>query len=336
MRRLVMIYNDTAGSAGDEARAAALDGLQQGADVVEAVIDHPDKLQAVLAEHPDRDPVVVGGDGSIHCLVTALAERGELDARTVGVIPLGTGNDLARTLGIPPDIPTAARIIVAGHERRMDLLRDDAGEIAVNAVHLGIGAEASRAAVPLKPWLRRFAYAVGSVAVGFRAPGWKLRVRVDGRLVADGRRRVLMVAVGNGATIGGGALLHPDAEPDDGIADVMISLATGPLERLWYGVLLRRGSHSGHRKVRTQRGVEIAVAGEPTPLNVDGELLASVSRRTWRLEPAAWRITAPAEGWPPSRRGARAQHHLSEHLHLGQARWRSIFTNLQRGDTRPG
>ncbi|UBU12612.1 diacylglycerol/lipid kinase family protein [Nonomuraea gerenzanensis] len=290
MRRLLAIVNSAAGGADDEVVSEVLSVLAEHADTVEARVGGPAELPEALAEHPDRDPVVLGGDGTLHRLVEVLAERGELGSRTVGLVPLGTGNDLARALGVPLDPAEAARAAALGEPRPLDLLRDDEGGIVVNAVHLGVGVEAARAAKPLKPVLRRFAYAVGSVIAGVRTKGVPLRVEVDGRVVADGRRRVLMAGIGNGTSIGGGTPLTPDAHLSDGLADVVVSFATSPLQRLLYGVLLRLGRHTRRPEVTTVRGARIRVSGPGLRLNADGELTGPVPARTWTVEARAWRL----------------------------------------------
>ncbi|GAT70617.1 lipid kinase [Planomonospora sphaerica] len=296
MAELLAICNRRAGGAGEAALEAALGTLRRGADVVEA--EAGGGLDGVLGAHPGRDVVVLGGDGSLHAAVAALHRRGELGARTVGLVPLGTGNDFARALGLPSDPGAAARVVLAGHRRPMDLLVDDDGGIVVNAVHLGAGAEASERAAPLKPVLGKLAYPLGGLLAGVRSRGWKLRVTVDGRPLAHGRR-VLMVAVGNGVTIGGGTPLTPRARPDDGRVDVVVAATTGPLARLAYALRLRRGTHLGLRDVVTDRGGEVAVSGDPVPVNADGELTGPVTGRRWTVLPAAWRIYAaeapPAE-----------------------------------------
>ncbi|MER7365737.1 diacylglycerol/lipid kinase family protein [Nonomuraea wenchangensis] len=294
-RRLLAMGNPAAGGDDEATRRAVLDVLGGGADVVFRALERPDDLDRALAEHPDREPVVLGGDGTLHRVVAALLARGELESRPVGLIPMGTGNDLARTLGIPLDPADAARVVLDGVPRPLDLLVEDApGEgIVLNAVHVGVGAEASRRATPLKPVLRRAAYAAGALLAGVRSKGWRLRVRVDGELVADGRRRVLMVGVGNGASIGGGTPLTPDARPDDGLANVVVSYAVSPWGRLAYGVLLRLGRHPERDDVATFRGRAVVVEGEPVPANADGELCPPAPRRSWTLRPAAWRVVAP-------------------------------------------
>ncbi|MFD1118067.1 diacylglycerol/lipid kinase family protein [Sphaerisporangium aureirubrum] len=299
MRRLLVLRNPSAGGAGDEAHDVVMAVLKEHADVVEVTAGDPRDLAGLLGEHPGRDPVAVGGDGTLHGVVAALSARGELKTRTVGLVPLGTGNDMARALGIPLEPSQAARVVTGGVERRMDLLYDDQGGIVVNAVHLGVGVAAGQAATALKPVLRRFAYAAGGLAAGVRARGWRVRVEVDGRVLADGRRRVLMVGVGNGTSIGGGTPLTPGARPDDGLADVMVSFSTGPVRRLVYGVLLRLGRHGRQDTVVFARGSRIQISGPASEVNADGEITGPVSGRTWTVTPAAWRITVPSPVPPP-------------------------------------
>jgi diacylglycerol kinase family enzyme len=295
-RSFLVLTNASAGSADDETLQAVLDVLRDGGgDVARGTPEDPDGMGALLDEHPERTPVAAGGDGTLHRLVATLHERGELPDRVVGCVPMGTGNDFARTLRIPLDPPEAARVLLHGAPRELDLLTDHAGGVVVNAVHLGIGAQGSREGEPLKPILGMLAYRVGALLAGLRSKGWPLRVVVDGEAITDGRA-VLQVGVLNGRTIGGGTPLAPTAEPDDGQADVVVSTAVGPLARARYARLLGTGEHLTHPGVTLVRGreVEIVAAGSPPPINADGELGDGVSRRNWTLRPRAWRMLAPA------------------------------------------
>jgi diacylglycerol kinase family enzyme len=135
---------------------------------------------------------------------------------------------------------------------------------------------------------------VGALLAGVRTQGWRLRVRVDDEVISDGRRRVLMVGVGNGVSIGGGTPLAPHARPDDGLADVFVSYAVSPLARLAFGVLAAPQQRPERGDVLTIRGTTITVEGEPVPANADGELSPPAPHRTWTLRPAAWRVIVPA------------------------------------------
>lgn len=295
MNRLLVVTNAAAGSTDDERVDAALAVLREAADVrVDTCADAGD-LDRLLGGLGDRTLVLAGGDGSVHTAVATLHRRGELSPdRPLALLPLGTGNDLARTLGIPLDPAEAARALLTGRRRPLDLLVDDTGGVVVNAVHMGIGAEAAEKAGALKERLGKAAYAVGSVLAGAGSTGWDLRVDVDGEpLHTD--EPVLMVGVANGRTIGGGAELAPDAVPDDGLLDVVVATSTGPLARLGFGVALREGGHVEREDVVAVRGRTVTVTGEPFPLNADGELDGPVDRRTWTVRPGAWAVLVGAD-----------------------------------------
>lgn len=294
MNRLLVVTNAAAGSTDDERVDAALAVLRAAADVRVDTCADPGDLDRLLDGLGDRTLVLAGGDGSVHAAVATLRRRGELSPdRPLGLVPLGTGNDLARTLGIPLDPAGAARALLTGRPRPLDLLVDDTGGVVVNAVHLGVGAEAAEKAGALKERLGKAAYAVGSVLAGAGSTGWDLRVEVDGEpLHTD--EPVLMVGVANGRTIGGGAELAPDAAPDDGLLDVVVATSTGPLARLGFGVALREGGHVEREDVVAVRGRTVTVTGEPFPLNADGELDGPVDRRTWTVQPGAWAVLVGA------------------------------------------
>lgn len=290
----LLLASAHAGSADAEAVEVARAALAEAGEVELATTGTPDELDAALSRCGRRRLVVAGGDGSLHLVVQHLHDRGELADADLALIPLGTGNDLARALGIPLDPLEAARLVLSGSARPLDLVVDDAGGIAVNAVHLGVGAEAAEKAAALKPRLGPLAYPLGAVAAGLRVTGARLRVEVDGEVVTDGRRRVLMVGIANGPGIGGGTALHPRAVPDDGLLDVMVSTATGRIARVGFGAALREGTHLDSPHVRSARGREVVVTGGPVEANADGELGDDVlDRRVWRVLPSSWRLVRP-------------------------------------------
>ena len=285
-----MVTNAAAGSTDDDRVGAAMSVLEGAADVRVGRCAEPDDLDALLDTRDGRTVVLVGGDGSVHTAVATLRRRGELSPDDpLGLVPLGTGNDLARTLGIPLEPADAARALLHGTPRALDLLVDDAGGVVVNVVHLGVGAEAAEKATGLKDRLGKAAYPVGSVLAAAGPTGWDLRVEVDGSVV-EVEGDALMVAVANGRTIGGGASIAPDAAPDDGLLDVVVATSTGPLARLGFGAALREGEHVERDDVVTRRGRTVTVSGQPFPLNADGELDGPVESRTWRVEAGAWSL----------------------------------------------
>ncbi len=256
--------------------------------------EEPEELDEVLDDLGCRTLVVAGGDGSLHLVAQRLWDRGILEETLLGLVPLGTGNDLARGLGLPLEPQEAARVLLDGKPRSLDLLVDEEGSIAVNAVHAGLGAEAAVRSEDLKGSLGPLAYPIGAAIAGVRAGGWDLEVTLDGQrlLPADPGEGVLMVGVANGPSIGGGTLLIPEAALDDGLLDVLVVAATGAAARAAFGAALRRGEHLPRRDVAHGRGGEVRIAGDRVRYDVDGEVIEEVAERTYRLVPRAWRMLA--------------------------------------------
>lgn len=296
---LVVVVNGAAGSAQDEPVEAALAVLRAGADVEVVATESADDLDDVVARLDGRSPVVIGGDGSLHAVAAALDRAGVLGAAPVGLIGCGTGNDLARTLGIPLNPVAGATVVLTGRSRPLDVLREDGGLLVVNAVHTGVGASAGRRAERLKDLLGAVAYPVGAAVAGAAETGWELRVEVDGAPVtwgggaADGGTSLLMVGICNGPTVGGGTALVPGADPGDGLLDVVVSAATGPAERVAFGAALRAGEHGDRDDVAFVRGREVTITGEPVEIDADGEVRDGWTTQHWRLDPAAWSIVVP-------------------------------------------
>jgi diacylglycerol kinase family enzyme len=296
-RRLLVVVNGAAGSADDGPVQAALAVLRSDADVEVASTASAEDLDEVVGDLDGRCPVVVGGDGSLHAVATALDRAGRLGESPVGLIACGTGNDLARTLGIPLEPEDGARMVLEGAPRPLDVLRDDAsGLLVVNAVHAGIGASAGRRAERFKDLLGAVAYPVGAALAGAAETGWTLSVEVDGRAVtgegwaADGGTPVLMVGVCNGMTVGGGTALAPGALPDDGLLDVMVSTATGPAERVAFAAALAQGEHAGRDDTVVVRGRQARITGEHVDIDADGEVHEDRTEQAWRVDPAAWSL----------------------------------------------
>jgi len=294
MDPLLVIANAGAGTA--DALDPALKVLRAHGEVEVARPDGPDDLDGVLDTAGDRTLVMAGGDGSVQLTVATLHRRGELGDHTLALLPLGTGNDVARGLGLPLDPVEAAHVVVTGRRRPMDLLVDDTGRVVVNSVHAGAGATAARAGESWKRRLGRAGYAVGALltAVGLAddgPPAVRLRVEVDGEVVHEGD--VLQVAVGNGSSVGGGTELTPDANFSDGLADVMVSLAAGPLARFGYVLDLVRRRHHERHDVLTRRGRHVVVSGEEFWCSADGETHGPQTRRAWRVEPGAYELVVP-------------------------------------------
>ncbi len=288
-----MITNADAGSNDEESLDAALAVLSERAEAEVARTADSEELDSVLDSRGDRRLVVAGGDGSLHSLLASLHRRQELSDAVVGLIPLGTGNDFARTLRIPLDPAEAAHLSLDGEVRAIDLLEDQVGSIIANAVHVGVGAQAGREAKSWKSRIGKPGYVVGAIVAGVKTQGLRLRVEADDEVLTDIDRLVLQVGVGNGRTVGGGTTLLPDADPEDGLLDVVVSFATAPLRRLSYAIGLKRGTHAQRRDVRYLRARQVSVTGQDFWCNADGELEGPDRHRDWKVVPGAARLVLP-------------------------------------------
>ncbi|WP_459980562.1 diacylglycerol/lipid kinase family protein [Nocardioides sp. AN3] len=286
--RYLVVASPAAGNTDDSHLTAALDVLGRDADVERAESGSDEELQEVLDRVDGRTLVVAGGDGSLHAVIQALHRRGELATTTLGLIPLGTGNDFARALGVPLDPAEAAQALRSGSAQPLDLLVDDDGGVVVNSVHAGAGAAAARAAERWKSRLGRLGYVVGALSTSFDPPTVRVRVTVDGDLVHDGR--LLQVAVGNGVYVGGGTALTPEADPTDGQADILVARPAHGWAYVAYAAGLLVGRHHLREDVSTCRGRVVEVTGERFWCSVDGELTGPHHARRWRVERAAYSL----------------------------------------------
>jgi diacylglycerol kinase (ATP) len=304
MDPLLVITNSDAGTADEESLHKALKVLRSHTSVEVQATSNPGELDSALHRAGSRRIIVAGGDGSMHAVVAALYRRNDLKTAVLGILPLGTGNDFARTNEIPLDIEDAAQVLVDGTPRPMDLVVDEVGEIVVNNVHAGAGAQASRRGATWKEHLHaigvgkvnlgKLGYPIGALLAAAKPPFIRVRVEVDGEVVVDLDQPILMVAVGNGARVCGGTELTPDADPGDGRIDVMVSRSTGPIARFGYAAALMVGRHPERDDVIYLRGTTVTVSGEEFWCSADGEVYGPERHRTWRVEPAAYSLVVPA------------------------------------------
>jgi diacylglycerol kinase (ATP) len=290
---ILLLTNVQAGSAGEKKLGDAVAVLRTSATVEVRTTSARGELDTVLDHLGRRQLVVAGGDGSFHGVVAALNRRNELRQTLLGLIPVGTGNDFARAVGIPLEPEAAARAVLARKVGPIDLVVDDAGDVVVNNVRVGMGADASRQAIKWKKRLGRLGYAVGAVKAALRPQVLPVLIRVDEELVAGVDDPVLDISIGNGATVGGGLPVNPAAHPQSGQMDVMLSLAVGPFARIGYGIDLLRSRHMTRSDVLHRRGNTVSISGTAFCPSSDGEVSGPVSSRTWRVVKSAFQMTLP-------------------------------------------
>jgi diacylglycerol kinase family enzyme len=235
--------------------------------------------------------VAVGGDGTVRCCAEGMADTGV----PMGIVPLGTANLLARTLGIPTHHPRAAlRVALAkprdAADRKIDLALADGIPFTAMA---GMGLDAAVvAATHLKHQLGWLAYAM-SGAAHLALPPATFTIRLD-----DGEpftRVAQCVVAGNSGLLPGGFSLLPTAQIDDGLLDVGILAPAGPLG--WARVATRVLMHSRYEDRQLERfrarRVEVT-ASRPLPREVDGEVIFDEDSLTMELRHGALLVRAPA------------------------------------------
>jgi len=292
-RGYLVVANPDAGGTDETVVADVRARIEAAGGRVTLVEGDDAELDTLLREADGDCVVAVGGDGSIHRVATRLHAVGRLDL-DVGLVPLGTGNDLARGAGLPLDPLAAAEGLARWPARPVDLLVSN-GRLVVNVVHLGLGAHAAETASRWKAGLGKLAYPLGAVVAGTWVSPWELRVTVDGRVIHDGT--AVLVGIGNGRTIGGGTRIFPTARLDDGLADVVVASARyGRVGRAVFGHAMRAGRHGRLPWVRTARGRHVQVEGEPVAGNADGEIWSP--DRSWEIEvvPRVLRLRRPPAG----------------------------------------
>jgi YegS/Rv2252/BmrU family lipid kinase len=225
-----------------------------------------DVTRAALAKKPDL-LILGGGDGTISGLVDLIVETDTI----LAVLPLGTANSFARTLGIPLDLEGAIRVIAEGAPRRIDLGKID-GDYYANCAAIGLSPQIAETIPPgLKRWLGRAGY-LGWAALQFA------RFRPFTLIVGEGpdaqRVRAVEVRIANGPYHGGTELID-DARVDSG--EIVVQAVTGHVKRRliasWAASVLRLEAR--HATTIEFKGKSLRIATEPRlPISIDGEVLA--------------------------------------------------------------
>jgi YegS/Rv2252/BmrU family lipid kinase len=212
--------------------------------------------------------VAAGGDGTVFETINGLVGS----PCALGVLPIGSGNDFVKPLGIPRDLEGAVARLRTGQLRRIDLGR--LGDIYFgNGLGIGFDAQAAMEtrAVPHLRGLAMYLVAIVRTACRFRAP--TLKVCFDGEQVQG---RYLMATVANGRCLAANFWLTPQAEMDDGLLDLCLIRAM-PLALFFYHLpKVMRGKHTHLRQVQISRARHVQVeADRPVPIHADGEILAT-------------------------------------------------------------
>ncbi|MHA6782948.1 diacylglycerol/lipid kinase family protein [Pseudonocardia saturnea] len=265
---------------------------------LETTVEDPGTGQAAKAVEQGVDVVMAcGGDGTVRSVAEALAGTGV----AMGLLPAGTGNLLARTLGTPLEMPAATRVALTGDDRAIDIGRvriDGEEDERVFLVMAGTGFDADvmgNTPEALKARVGPLAYVISGLRA-MRGRRTRVTISIDGGPPL--RRRTRTVLVGNSGTLLGGLVLMPEAEVDDGVLDI-VNLAPKGIPG-WVAVAARVISRKrrGHSRVEHWTAQEVVItADDPQASQIDGDPIGDVTEMAIRVDAGALVVRVP-EGSP--------------------------------------
>ena len=295
-KRALLLLNPKA-RRGEESITPVVERLEAGglSVTVETFEALPEIARDIVRLRHMADLVIVcGGDGSVSSAAVAVMESG----LPMGIIPMGTANDLARTLNIPTDLLRAADVIVRGGTRVIDVGTVN-GHAFFNVASIGLSSELAQGLDPaLKKRFGRLGYALAALKVLTGAAPFEARITEKGEAIEV---ETYQIAIGNGRHYGGGIIVEETAAIDDGHLD----LYSLEMTNLWKLALMlrsfRSGTHGAWREVRTARCVEFDIeTNETMPVNTDGEIVTSTPAH-FKVHPMAISVFAPVTVHMPGR-----------------------------------
>jgi diacylglycerol kinase (ATP) len=285
-----LVFNPTANRNRAAARRVEISAYleERGVGVEWHATEGPGHAGKIVSGLPDGTLVVaVGGDGTVHEVAAACVET----RRVMGILPVGSGNDYVKALGVGTNLERALETIVGGAVQAVD-----AGE--VNGVRfnngLGIGFDAEVAAGVAKApaYLGGFGGYLWSVGQLL----WSMKCH-EARLKLGGEEipvETILVAVALGTTYGARFRLAPESSLEDGVFDIVWSEEISRVDVLRLIPSVLRGTHLGHPKIHFARAAELEVSlKEPSPAHVDGEMLPLTRDFRVRVLPRSLHVLSP-------------------------------------------
>ena len=245
-----------------------------------------EKLSRTAARRGCDYLVVAGGDGTLNEIVNGVAQTRRRPR--IGIVPLGTGNDFARTLGLPLSIEENIDILRSGKGRSIDIVRvrSRRARYFVNVAAGGFSGIVRKKMTPeIKKSWGPLAYIRGAAAALPKLHAYKTRIVLDtGEQISTD---LYNVVIANGRFAAGGLPIAPDADPADALLDVvLIPKRSGP-EMALLGAEIILGKHFSSSAIIFRRAKKISVRSRPGMwFNVDGELVGTAPA-TFQILPSA-------------------------------------------------
>ena len=269
-------------------------GLHFEHDFTEAP-GHARELAKSAAKKGYELVVSVGGDGTINEVVNGLYDAGNITNVMLGIISTGTGRDYIRTIGIPYAYKEACQCLISPRKLTVDIgvveyMSDGQMEkrLFVNFAGLGLDTEIVKATTQkFKALSSTASYLMGLLTTLLLYRNKEISIIVDGEVA---EKKICTVLMSNGKYGGGGMLAAPEADPTDGLLDVLIIGDLNKPDLLWSLPRVYKGTHLTHPKVTMKKAKEIEVqSAELVSLQADGELLGELPAHFYVL-PAALNV----------------------------------------------
>lgn len=290
--RALLIVNPKSRQGAEAELDAGVELLRRAGMTVEQLTSHsPEESQKAVRERRDAIDLVIvgGGDGTIHSMVDTLLDCG----LALGVLPLGTANDLARSLGVPEQLDEAFGVLAANHRRRIDVGEVN-GHQFLNVANMGLGVHVTE---ELSGEVKRrwgvFSYLRALWRAIARHDRFTVAMTVDGSEV---RLRSMQLAVGNGRYYGGGNVVHEEARIDSGQLCLYSIRPQRVRDLLLLAPLLRDGRQHRDQRVycATGRDIHISTGSRHMEVHADGEPLTQTPAH-FRIRPGALEVVASVE-----------------------------------------
>lgn len=292
-----VIYNGNArGGRVKRRKAAVLAELESRVGEFEWSETATTEEGVAAARKAEADDIVVaiGGDGSVHTVVEGLCAGG--CRASLGIIPVGTGNDFAWGMGIPTSVERAVELLAEGPRQVVDLgwaeLDDAPGFPFANAIGIGFDAAASIQSRKRKFLPGVLRYLVSSLETLARWEAPRASVTGEDLIWND---RLMFATFGNAPRSGGGFLITPAADPRDGILDLCVVRALGMAKALAVIPRVMRGTHGDVDEAGLFSGVSFQIRiDRPVPVHADGEIVSTGCRQaSISIRPGALSVVAP-------------------------------------------
>ena len=232
-----------------------------------------DDISELTKEHAGRFDVIVGcgGDGTISRVLNGAAGTGV----KVGLLPIGSGNDFAKSIHLPGDLDDCLKIIKNGNVKEIDLLKvsGDSDTWCCNTLGFGFDGWANYHSSRVKKLKGGIVYVIGALKASFTFGGMRVRLKADEETI---KGDYLMITACNGPVEGGNFYVAPHAKNDDGWMDVLLIEKMSLIRLLWLLPRVPFGVKESWRGIRFLRCRKLKIESDrPVAVHCDGELLGT-------------------------------------------------------------